>query len=213
MLRTTLSVLMAERGERQDVISTATGISKATLSNIANNKTSGIQYDNLEALAIYFNIPVGELFDFSPYKITPSLFVDVLEKNAPQNDSQAVDMELSKVGDPWKVDLAFNAKMEAGFHIYGGRIEIVKPGFKKSFQEMNLFAWPNQTAGYYFIDVDAGGEFKDIVESLPIAFKNDVLRGIADFIEKNYKQVLNANGVSGLVTLSFNSGDDLDIQI
>lgn len=69
MIRTKLSVLMAEQDIRQDELSARTGISKATLSNVANNKTSGIQYEILDKLALFFNVSPSDFFEYIPYNI------------------------------------------------------------------------------------------------------------------------------------------------
>ena len=63
MIKTRLKVLMAEHDVRQDHLSQATGISKATLSNIANNKTKRIDYSILERLISYFDISIDEFFE------------------------------------------------------------------------------------------------------------------------------------------------------
>lgn len=67
MIRSRLAVIMAERDIRQDEMAATIGISKATLSNIANNRTAGLQYSTLEKIAIYLDVSIEELFDFAPY--------------------------------------------------------------------------------------------------------------------------------------------------
>lgn len=68
MLRSRLASLMADNDVRQDELHAATGISKATLSNIANNKTSAPQYSTIETLAMFFNVSPKNLFEYVPYK-------------------------------------------------------------------------------------------------------------------------------------------------
>lgn len=66
MIKFKLGVLLAQMGYRQDDVAQATKISKNTLSNIVNNKTSGIQNENLEKLALFLNVGISELFEYYP---------------------------------------------------------------------------------------------------------------------------------------------------
>ncbi|MCT0485294.1 helix-turn-helix domain-containing protein [Weissella paramesenteroides] len=66
MIKFKLGELLAKNGFRQDEVSKATGISKNTLSNIVNNKTTGIQNENLQRLALFLNVEIKDLFDFYP---------------------------------------------------------------------------------------------------------------------------------------------------
>ncbi|WP_447408521.1 helix-turn-helix domain-containing protein [Weissella confusa] len=198
MIRTTLSVLLAERGERQDEISKITGISKATLSNIANNKTAGIQYDNLEALAIYFDISVGELFDFSPYKFTPALYREPSSIPLPNFDEDKTPHD---------------QLLDDDFYLFGSKIDILKPGYKRSSAKMYLYKYTNRNDNQSYIDVQVDGDFFEIMRNLPIAFKKEVQREIADFIETNFKETLNANKVSGRVSVMFGLTDEVFINV
>lgn len=66
MIKFRLGVLLAQMGYRQDDVAQATKISKNTLSNIVNNKTSGIQNDNLQKIALFLNVDISELFEYYP---------------------------------------------------------------------------------------------------------------------------------------------------
>ncbi|QDJ58351.1 XRE family transcriptional regulator [Weissella hellenica] len=66
MIKFRLGVLLAQMGYRQDDVSQATGISKNTLSNIVNNKTTGIQNNNLQKIALFLNVDISDLFEYYP---------------------------------------------------------------------------------------------------------------------------------------------------
>lgn len=85
MLKSRLSVILAEQGIRQDYLSEKTGISKTTISNIANNKTNGLKYDTLNDLARFLQVTPGELFDYFNKDISLSLgeFLDVRDTRVP----------------------------------------------------------------------------------------------------------------------------------
>lgn len=52
MIKCNLAVLLAERGLKLTTVSNDTGISRTTLTALANNKNSGIQFDTLNTLCI-----------------------------------------------------------------------------------------------------------------------------------------------------------------
>lgn len=55
MVRCNLSVLMAERGLKISRIASDTGLSRTTLTALANNYSQGIQFDTLNTLCMYLN--------------------------------------------------------------------------------------------------------------------------------------------------------------
>lgn len=77
MIKFRLGVLLAQMGYRQDDVAQATKISKNTLSNIVNNKTSGIQNDNLQKIALFLNVDISELFEY--YPVMYSFLIDNLK--------------------------------------------------------------------------------------------------------------------------------------
>lgn len=66
MIKFKLGVLLSQMGYRQDDVAKATKISKNTLSNIVNNKTSGIQNENLQKIALFLDVDISELFEYYP---------------------------------------------------------------------------------------------------------------------------------------------------
>ena len=76
MIKFKLGSLLADMGYRQDDVVKATNISKNTLSNIVNNRTSGIQNDNLEKIALFLNVDISELFEYYPAIISLSIDKD-----------------------------------------------------------------------------------------------------------------------------------------
>ena len=58
----------AERGERplsQAQIARASGVPQSVISTLVNDKTRRIDFDTINGLCNFFNIPPGELFDYS----------------------------------------------------------------------------------------------------------------------------------------------------
>ncbi|MDQ0175985.1 helix-turn-helix domain-containing protein [Bacillus chungangensis] len=61
MIKCNLAVLMAERGLNITKLSKDTGISRNALSSLYHNTGKGIQYDTLDTLCDYFDVPVERL--------------------------------------------------------------------------------------------------------------------------------------------------------
>ncbi len=74
LLVCTLSVLMAERGLKISDVSKETGISRTTLTSLANNNCSGVQLDTMNTLCSFLNVQPSELFSFEPIDIYATRF-------------------------------------------------------------------------------------------------------------------------------------------
>lgn len=76
MLKTNLSVLMAERGLKIAELHDKTGISKTTLMALADNTGKGVQFDTVDKLCVYFGVTPKEFFSYSPYIFKYGLMED-----------------------------------------------------------------------------------------------------------------------------------------
>lgn len=191
MIRTTLAILMAQRNERQDEISEVTGISKATLSNIANNKTAGIQYENLDKLALYFGIPVSELFEYYPLSVEPYMYDEIHTEPHSQNQFELVidnETAVSYEGD----DLP-NSKF-----YFGMAMNVISNSMHKTSYELNI------EVPYHMTNVTVHGEdeiLEKIQKRLPLGFKKQLTSQIQDFIQKNFAEKISSDGVTGNLPL------------
>ena len=189
MIRTTLAILMAQRNERQDEISEITGISKATLSNIANNKTAGIQYENLDKLALYFGIPVSELFEYYPLSVEPYMYDEI--HTEPRSDNQA---ELASTSHH---DFLETIGAESKFY-FGMAMNVISNSMHKTSYELNI------EVPYPIQNVIVHGEnniLQEIQNRLPLGFKKQLTNQIQDFIQKNFAEKISSDGVSGTLPL------------
>ena len=69
MVRCNLAVLLAERGLKITKVSSDTGISRTTLTSLANNNSQGVQFDTLNSLCTYLRVTPDELLLFVPVDI------------------------------------------------------------------------------------------------------------------------------------------------
>ena len=70
MIRCNLAVLLAQRNLKITKVSTDTGISRTTLTALANNRGVGVQFDTLDTLCRYLNVTVDQLLIFTPLNIS-----------------------------------------------------------------------------------------------------------------------------------------------
>ncbi len=61
MIKSHLSVLMAERGLNISDLSKATGLNRNTLSSLYNNEAKGVQFETLDKLTDYFGVDVDSI--------------------------------------------------------------------------------------------------------------------------------------------------------
>lgn len=69
MIRCNLSILLAERNIRITKLSNDTGISRTTLTYLANNYSKGVQFDTLNTLCSYLHVTPDDLISFIPIEI------------------------------------------------------------------------------------------------------------------------------------------------
>lgn len=73
MIRCNLAVLLAERNLKITRVSKETGISRTTLTSLANNKGQGIQFDTINTLCSYLGVLPNEIIHYIPYEIQKSI--------------------------------------------------------------------------------------------------------------------------------------------
>lgn len=66
MVRCNLAVLLAERNVKISQVFKETGISRTTLTALASNKYTGMQFDTIESLCSFLNVTPGQLIGYTP---------------------------------------------------------------------------------------------------------------------------------------------------
>lgn len=69
LIRCNLSILLAERNLKITKVSNDTGISRTTLTSLANNYSQGIQFDTINTLCNYLKIGPEQLISYIPVDI------------------------------------------------------------------------------------------------------------------------------------------------
>lgn len=201
MIRSRLSVLMAERNERQDDLSRATGISKATLSNIANNKTAGIQYDTLESLAMYFNVGISNLFEYSPLRIEFTKAVDYFEKNITYNEEQAEDVltmdDFFEKPSSYYLGITYTITGNSLRKTVGDLFISVYTGDFRSPYPTIINNYTCIIEASFGIPQHEKSSVMSKIEELSAAFKKQILDDFQLFLNENLVDIFKADGLEG----------------
>lgn len=210
MIRSRLATIMAERDERQDEMAEKIGVSKATLSNIANNRTAGLQYSTLEKIAIYLNVSIEDLFDFSPYMFEFALKHEIEIKQATkQNEFWGFfdnDIETFLFGGSVTPEVAFT----------GGEVSVIGAGMSKDVDYLSVSIAYDKSGSFdnnYFVEVPKkfdnfdyvarigvyNDKLVDIYNKVPFAFQKKMTEKIEDFVINNYSSAFIKAGFSGTI--------------
>lgn len=94
MVRCNLSILLAERNLKITKVSNDTGISRTTLTYLANNYSKGIQYDTLNTLCTYLHISPSDLISYIPVDIE----ILYVHRTGETNEQLEIEIEISYQG-------------------------------------------------------------------------------------------------------------------
>lgn len=83
MIISNLDALLKERKLKISIVAADTGISRTTLTALCNNTGKGIQFDTANALCIYLNVSMSDLFTSIPFDITVTGHDTIDEYTAP----------------------------------------------------------------------------------------------------------------------------------
>lgn len=105
MVRCNLSILLAERNLKITKVCKDTGISRTTLTYLANNYSKGIQYDTLNTLCTYLHVSPAELISFIPVDI----YISYVHRTGEHNEDLEIETEITYNGITRKCGLCGNA--------------------------------------------------------------------------------------------------------
>lgn len=76
MIRNRLSILIAERNLKISRVAKDTGVSRSTVTSIAQNDSKMIQMDTIDILCRYLEVTPAEFFDYNPLHFEVSVFTN-----------------------------------------------------------------------------------------------------------------------------------------
>lgn len=86
MIKCNLSIILAEKKLKITRVSNDTGISRTTLTSLANDYSKGIQFDTLNTLCMYLKVSPEQLISYVP--------VDIIVRNATEESDNFVSINL-----------------------------------------------------------------------------------------------------------------------
>ncbi|WAW14416.1 helix-turn-helix domain-containing protein [Peptostreptococcus equinus] len=66
MIKNNLSKIMGEKLMKVSDVSENTGVSRQTIANIYNRRSSGIQFDTLNSLCTHLDCGISDIFEYVP---------------------------------------------------------------------------------------------------------------------------------------------------
>lgn len=173
MVRCNLSVLLAERHLKITKISKDTGISRTTLTYLANNYSKGIQYETLNTLCTYLHTTPDELISYIPIDIE----ILYVHRTGENNELLEIETQITYNGITQKCPLS-------------GRVEISL--FDSTCKDATPKMYGTPSLVTIFLepwDSEANPLFKEQIDflinafkQLPITFLKDIEYIIADDI-------------------------------
>ncbi|MGD6773525.1 helix-turn-helix domain-containing protein [Staphylococcus simulans] len=160
MIKSRLSVLMAERGLKIADLYEETGISKTTLMAIAENTGKGVQFDTVDKLCNFLGVTPCEFFDYSPY------IVETQKSNFIEGNLKGIEIKIKKQN--------YEKEFNLDIYVYSGNSYDIP--FKKG--EFDYYI----TLGLQSSDHYTDDEFYKFLSNMNISFRTD-------FINKLIKEV------------------------
>jgi DNA-binding Xre family transcriptional regulator len=104
MILCNLSVLLAERHLKISKVSQDTGISRTTLTALANNYGKGLQFDTIDTLCIYLKTTPAQLIAFAP--VTIDNFMVKTNEIGANSFSADISMDIELSGKKYKCSMS-----------------------------------------------------------------------------------------------------------
>jgi len=190
MIRCNLSVLLAERNLKISRLSTMTGISRTTLTSLANNYSQGIQFDTVNTICNFLNIKPEQLISYVP--------VDIKVKSVFLND-YVLDIDLTIIKNTRTFNCSLAGDCYTSFD--DGKLCGLDISIKLLDEEIN------------FKQKDLIKENSLIIDSfkmLSVAFRNDIENQIETGILSRFDD---GDNVSDSIGISFTWPNDLIAEL
>lgn len=166
MIRCNLAVLLAERSVKIVRMAADTELSRTTLTALATNKSTGIQYDTLEKICRYLNVTPSDLFVMYPIDFNVSVEFDRVDHRA---------LLIFDVAKPPEPTVKYHLLAEIDY--YFGSTDDSVTGFS-----MKIGAIDDTIENWLYTDEQkdeaAYNKIKEIISALPPQFTTQLLNQI-----------------------------------
>jgi len=197
MVRCNLSILLAERNLKITKVSNDTGISRTTLTYLANNYSKGIQYDTLNTLCNYLHITPGDLISYVPVDVC----ITYIHRTGKSNEQLEIEAEITYNGITKTCGLCGNAFLsfpDPNEPYFTSAINMRKPDSV----DIDISLWEPLTDAD--IDLEKENNFiKSALHLLPISFIKDIENEITNEIVNDLDYEYDLSTLSEPIATSF----------
>ena len=200
MILSRLKVLLAERNIKISKVSNDTGISRTTLTALAQNTPKGVQFDTIDVLCQYLGVKISDFFEYIPFDIDVNCDKpDVMDLTSKDNFHNFITtkVELS----PFCMDLFLVKSVNSkDFGIQKKTYELTsrinKPIILFTYDDNDPFKMENVDVEILFGQSesddlsDAQADFIKFVSSLSSGFKEKIFNKISSKIDETINSVL-----------------------
>ena len=200
MLKSNLSVLMAERGLKIVDLYNATGISKNTLMSLSENTSKGVQFETVDKLCNYLGVTPADFFVYAPY------IVDIkFEKDAKEKDEFNLIVILQS-GDRIKIFTFEGALYDKKFRQYMKDDDITTLANYSKNEDCDYFI-------YLSDEINGGREnFAYVFDKFPQQIKREIIENIFKELSDNVFGGKIDNGVLVALEFEFLHNDKLNFS-
>ena len=200
MILSRLKVLLAERNIKISRVSNDTGISRTTLTALAQNTPKGVQFDTIDVLCQYLGIQISDFFEYVPFDINVNCdkpdVIDLTSKDNLRNfvatkvEISPFDMDLFLVKTTNSKDFGLQKKT------YELTARITEPATLFTHEDNDPFkmeAWNVEILfGQSETDElsDTQADFIKFISSLSSGFKEKIFYKISSKIDETINSVL-----------------------
>lgn len=195
MIKSRLSVLMAERGLKISDLYEETGISKTTLMAIAENSGKGVQFDTVDKLCNFLGVTPCDFFDYSPY------IVETRKSTFSEGNLEGFEIKIKKQN--------YEKYFNLDIYVFNGNSYDIP--FKKG--EFDYYiVLEIQDSDHFNAD-----EFYDFLSNMSISFRTDFINKLIKEVKLQLQDlVLNKQPsklIGGYETIQFQSNDYIALNL
>lgn len=95
MIHSNLKKILRDEGYTISYVAEKTGISRTTITSLAQNTGNGVQFDTLDKLCSFLKVKINDVFTFIPFDVTIKFIEDYSINLTPTNGS--IDLELNSI--------------------------------------------------------------------------------------------------------------------
>lgn len=205
MILSRLKVLLAERNIKISKVSNDTGISRTTLTALAQNTPKGVQFETIDVLCQYLGIKISDFFEYVPFDIDincekPDL-LDLTSKDNFQNFA-TTKVELSPFDmDLFLIKTSISKDLGAQKYTYDLTARVSEPISLITYEDDNLLKGSVSNVELLYGQSESNDlsaartNFVEFISNLSSGFKEMIFSKILSKVNKTIDSMLKDNNL------------------